>query len=182
MRATLRQRCQHRAIAWAGLVAIGLAALAPVVSQTLAASRLQAQREAAAQWQPTSPHARHLVAAPPASDVTNVTDAHAAHGHGGHAAMASGHAHDAATPAGPAPPTPGHAHAHGGAHGEDPLAACGYCDLFLHSPVVFALAALPPAPAPAAPPPPCLPQLPVRPTLTLLTAAPRGPPAMPRVA
>lgn len=190
MRATLRQRCQHRAIAWAGLAAIWLAALAPVVSQTLAAARLQAQREALAQLPPAT-HAQHPASAMP---TIVASDAHAAHDHAGHAAMASHTAHAAATPATtatpatpatpamPAPPAHGHAHGHGGAQGEDPLSACGYCDLFLHSPVAFTLAPLPPAPAPAAPPPPALPQLPTRPALHLVTAAPRGPPSSARIA
>jgi hypothetical protein len=115
--------------------------------------------------------------------VATRADTHSAHGahhahdaHGTHAANHTQHV---------APPTQHAAHQHAAAdphaghhdaHAGDPLHACGYCDLFAHSPVTGSvphLAPLRPTP-PLAPVP--LPAAPATRPVSILTAAPRGPP------
>ena len=124
------------------MMAIALIALAPVVSQTLAGSRM------------TAAHCAPLsVLAHPSSS--------AAHDHAHHAATSSGHEHHHADGAGDIP-APEH--------------ACGYCELFGHSPVLLDvpwLATLLPAPAFLPLP---VPASPARREPSLLAAAPRGPP------
>ncbi len=160
MRSTLRQRFQHRSLVWLSLVAIALTVFAPVVSQTLAAARLKAQHAARAVAAAHHVHAHATPAAPADS-------AHAAHGHATEPA-AAGAAHAG--------------HHHGSAQGEDPFAACGYCELFTHCPVSFTLPPLPPAPAPGAAPLPRLPTVAPPPRRMAVTAAPRGPPLRVRAA
>ncbi len=160
----IRRPFQHRRIAWLGLVAVWLVALAPVVSQTLYAARA-----------PLAPHT------PVAALVEAIDATHAQHGqqHDAHHGMHHGMHHAAAE----APPAQHDAAAHAGAHqdhhanhDDDPLHACDYCELFAHAPIVFAIAHPAPAAPPAAAPARPLPCAPAPRPFASLVAAPRGPP------
>ncbi|NCT67888.1 MAG: DUF2946 domain-containing protein [Rhodanobacteraceae bacterium] len=152
-------RFQRPAVAWLGLLAIWLSVLAPVVSQTLTGWRADAQRTVAIHADTHSAHGAH-------------------HAHDAHGAHAANHVQHDAHQHAAADPHAGHHDAHAG----DPLHACGYCDLFAHSPVtgdVPHLASLLPTP-PLAPVP--LPAAPATRPVSILTAAPRGPPDMAAIA
>lgn len=151
---------QHRRIAWLGLLAIWLVALAPVVSQTLFAMR-----------GPAAPAALVHAGTVPVQVVQTDASPHAHHGmhHAAPAMSAAPHAHDAQDSGEPAdaPHT---------SHGDDPLHACDYCELFAHAPIVFAIAHPAPAALPATAPVPALPAAPAPRPFSSLVAAPRGPP------